>query len=151
MSWVAQSWGLRLNCTGPGTIPAVTTMNCSSSHAKHRVLVVVGSGSGELVLKGLGVSDKDIFLRRNPTRRDCIVQFNPRIGKLNFFLPPNTKSEIFASLIFFGSALVVLLFENKKPKTPYVNRHLHPPRRSASMVVVCFCVDSYCRSCMNSN
>ena len=39
-------------------------MNCSSSHAKHRVLVVVGSGSGELVLKGLGVSDKDILTRR---------------------------------------------------------------------------------------
>jgi hypothetical protein len=51
MSWVGGSWGLRLNCTGPDTIPAATTMNCSSLDAKHGILVVVGSGSGELVLR----------------------------------------------------------------------------------------------------
>ena len=28
MSWVGGSWGLRLNCTGPDTIPAATTGIC---------------------------------------------------------------------------------------------------------------------------
>ena len=77
MSWVGGSWGLRLNCTEPDTIPAATTMNCSSSHAKHRVVVVVGSGSGELVLKGLGVSDKDILTRRT----DHLFVIVPREGE----------------------------------------------------------------------
>lgn len=51
------------NFGGPAAIDA-WTRQLPTEHANQRVLVVTGANSGRLILKGLGVPDKEIVTRR---------------------------------------------------------------------------------------